>query len=549
MRRINYALPAVLLTIPLLLLAGCDSNSEASELAVAMDRAQRLTSRALTRLRMPVLRDPETHEVVAPSAVEQWDPNLSEAGENIELAPSWALHPGALTDLRKARKLLRPRIQAYAQLEEPDKGRLGLARSLLARVEWAIGRYHAAEATNVHNQARYLVSRATGSAQVMNLLADRISYFQRMSDLGEAEIENRRDQLRRQRRPLQSQLEQLTGELEQLRQRQETLATRHSELVNEAEAIRLRSETGDERTMQLHREAMQVMQQANEVGSELAAVEQELESKTDRLEQLRLQERQITQRVEAAETLIQARGEGAEIARQKAESLQRDLRQSLQSAGDEQASDRESIARLLTEAAQAVGTARDTERESLEAYRDALRQFDQAIPLLGENDQREQEADLLARKASVWMAMGRLNAQRLHLAQEAAELVETARALYQSEQVQLDVPQALQMLTDYADNRDGIRQQAADWYAQAAGAYEDVASDVDRNQRWIYQGRRVQALIGQARMQQDREVLQEAEQLLRDALQERGHASLVAELVRYQEVIARVGQDLAASTQ
>jgi tetratricopeptide (TPR) repeat protein len=525
-----------------LLLCGCGESAArrtGRTLQAKVQVAQRLTGKALALMSIPVLADAASGEPIAPSEFAgvraPADPNQG----GVEVLDRSALHPEAWDALERAVSELTPILSEYQGLADADPSLLALGRSVLARAQWAQGVYKAGQASNARRDAGLAVSQTFWTLEDIQGWSGLASYFEGLLSMSNEDVNELISDLRRQRDELSEKLEQTRQQLRADKAQRQKVADKHDELMAQATRLRLESSaTPGMEGLRLHEKAMELVTRANELASQMARLDYQIERASLVEGRLEMDLAEKSDRVDAAQAILDDRTQQVTRLRERRSDLRGRIGRSLQEGGS-------ALPQRLAEAASFLGQARQAEDEAINALDRAAKRLRQAETGYRQAGRRDQATEMATKRAEVLMLIGKVDLRRLQLDQRVERLAKAVRNVWE-DHGQGSLPEALAAIESYVTEPEQLRQASADRFAEAIDIYEKATKSAPRNERWAYEGRLAAAYAGQGIVQGDRELLNKARGVLDEALADKEGSAYLADLVRYRQLVDRFEQQLAS---
>ncbi len=520
---------AVILAASILLLApGCRdaaARQAATDLRDATDKARLACETAVALMRSPVI---EHGEKILPQAT--GGTAVEETATLRVRKASEPLNPNVLPALQAAETLLQDAISAYTPAPDAPADRdfdLAAAYGQLARTRALKADYYSANAARdtdrVENEMLAIALRAAD----IRTQADLGKYYDRVATAEVTDLQGARDSVRDQAAQKSTRIGELDREIATRNDRIATLTTQMAQSLNDARDLQIEAQAdGTAEPMKVLNQALAKLDAANAAASEVAKLENEVQTLSDELALLTM-DRNRDQAIEAAlAQVLQAQG----------------------STSSEAATQRDQVATAVAES-----TAQITERlramkvlcgKASEGYQQADKELTAAGEAAGKAMGLSNAADLSAGMADVHMQYGAMCADRLRFHERLTQFQDNIEQMWAGVPAQGALALVSELPSAFLASPEATRTRAKEQYSHAVRLYGEKAlpavQDENENLAWAYQGQLATAYIGLYRVDSsDTASLDKARDLLATALEGKTESPFVSSLIWWQRQLQR----------
>ena len=505
-------------------LSGCSDSPERSawrKVREAIDEARRHCDSAIAKMANP------TYTVDGKSVPIGGLPKRV-AADRIKLAPAGTLDENALKHLQLAQRGL---SEVFSENRDDLDGEAqAIALAVLGRIATLKGTYHAMSASISQDKA---ISAHTSASIVLGMMATRLQlmkYYDSVIAMSNEDVEEMIASAGEEIDKSKARLTEVQGETAALGSERDTLAAGNNDQMKKSRKLRLDSELASgEKRLELLRQAQDIEAQVGEATSRIARIELSTESLNIEEKALRSQIAFNEEKIAVAKEIIAERQAG-----------DRRSIDSYQSFCDALAAARVRVEDLAGEIADACEEADVAEDLALSVFDLAGQHFYESRNL-EKSSARGPSVD----QAQALMSRGDLQTLQLALHALNTKLVADVRATWAQLPQEEGMPSELiRRLEGYVTNPPETRESGAKDYGEAVGLLKKSLRSLRGDDRiWIYQGMLANAYMAQYRMSPaDHELLANAEEQLRSAIEGRDGSRYLRDLVKLQQLLYKMQQ-------
>ena len=482
----------VLVTLSCSVLTGCaesESRQAGRKLMEQASKAKRLHDKAL--------------ETLAGS------PGIASDGKTLIDIPAEEVHAESLAIIARAEEGL---VRAIFEASDVPKADRALAESVMGRLLTLKG-YCYTEITGKaikRLEAGRLKAQAVLSAA--NWQAGMLGYYKTLGTLGDADVVTVRDRADQQAAVAQDALDAIDVELKQLARDKQSYVEQYEASSSQARSLRSEAELEPGLPgLDKMDKALELQTLSDTAELKTAAIEFRTDSLNNRRKPLELDLASATQTRQAAQDVIAARGRQMDNIAASEASISRQL-------GEKRAKLRE----VLTEIAAASNQIGDGFSKAINAYSLAVTRLKAAGSPLQEANAHMAAADLKVRCLTALTANQNIG--------------KSIRELW-TDTTSQSLPTSVGKMETFIAKAEQIRSEARDAYSQVTELYTRSLRDVERQQRWVYQGHVAAAYARLYNLTSDEQDLQAALQALDEALEDKAKSPYLAPLVELRKML------------
>ncbi len=544
MHRINTLGVAVLMSLAgLVMVAGCSEGEVRGanqSLQEQVSNALRLRDQALNLMEAPPVVETATGKMLPLQGVEvdpeKYENQLHSAPDGqtpdapVQLVLDEKLNPNVLNLLDRARELIEKELEGT----KADEANQALARSVLGRIYELKGDY-LGQRTNQHRNAAYArVSQARDILGTVTQQKGILAYYDKLLSLEDQDVQAMKSDAQSDAKELSAEIKTLSSQIKERETQQQKLLEKKNTLEANARALRSEARAPGKKGYEADIKALEIMDQVGQVDTQVSKLDNEVSVLRMKLSERTMKESIAKALIAAADKIVTGREEGTDangmggrqaVRRQRAQ-LNQEHQKSL-AAGSE----------VMGDLAEALKNWSAAEKEAGNAYFAAGKNYGRYDKLASMSDMRTERVDALAQQATVQMAFGRSNVERLYLHSEVEELLEQVGE-YWPGGAPGEAGRVRELLKPTTEQ---IRKTGTQQYQDAIDSLEDAISRADRAYKWLYRGAQARAYIGKAEIAGSTAPLDEADSVLKEALAGRSESPLVrANVGRIQSDIREV---------
>ncbi len=483
----------VLVTLGCSVLIGCaesESRQAGRKLMEQTSKAKRLHGKAL--------------ETLAGS------PGVASDGKTLIDIPAEKVHAEALAIIARAEDNL---VKAIAEAgSDAPKADMAIAENVMGRLLALKGHCY----TEITGKAIQRLEAGRLRAQIVlstaNWQVGMFEYYKTLGSLGDADVVIVRDRADRQAAVANDALDAIDGELSQLARDKQSYVEQYEASSSQARSLRGEAELeSGQAGLDKMDKALELQTRADTAELKAAAIEFRTDSLNNRRKPLELDLAAATQASKAAQDVIAARG------KQMDNIAASEMRISTQLSEK-----RAKLRDVLTEIATASSQIGDGFSKATNAYSLAIK--------------RLKAAGNLSQEADIHMAAADLKIRCLLVLTANQNMGKSIRELW-AETTSQSTPASVRKMETFIAKVEQVRSEARDSYSRVAELYKRSLRDVERQQRWVYQGHIAAAYWRLYKLTNDEQDLQAARQMLDDALEGKEKSPYLAPLVELRKML------------
>lgn len=453
----------------------------------------------------------------------EYGPSLAPLGpgdaNRLEVLPSDALHPKALTVLQQAQQELAAVLDAN---KDASKQAQAVGRELLGRIQAQKALYHQQQAQAHRTDALASLDASQTVAGGIGVQSRAIAFFQALAAQTSEQVQAAQATAQQQASEAQTTITSGKGQIEQMITRRADLLRQRNQLNEQAREIsRQANQAGGERSLELVDQAQAKAAQAGEAENEIARLDVQIDKARIDLAVAQLELTAAQQRAKSAGDILEMRKRSqADISLQL---------QGLSKPLDQMKAD---LVKHLQAATLELAEASKNETEALNSFGPAVGQIKQAQSLYSSMQKQDKATFAASQQAQMLMSQADLRGQMLQAAVKVDQVASQVAQVF--EQLKAPAPEQLQSLRQYVDAAK-VREQATEDLTEAKTLLLTASQRVRGPQRWLYLGQLGAAHLKLFMINGDQAELAQARTVLAEATADREaspYVANVAEMLR-----------------